>query len=507
MPTLTPKRTVTPAPKEELGTLGLDLFGGQVQMAPDSDLYWPQAYEIFNRIRRSDPEIGGIVRPIFTALGRGVQLEWSAPPDANKDEMKATEYGREVLEDLDGGQTTLVETIASYVPFMGWAWWEELWGLRTKGWTPPDKNDQWESQFDDGLPTIRRYAWRDHSSFEKWHLDEKTGRLLGMVQHDPPSSPITLPINRSLHLTFGDPVSPEGLSPLEAVWRLERMKYGFEVIQSLGFQHAAGYAKFTAAADLSDEDKAYVRMAARAIMLPQEGNFILLPGHIDASIMDSSFASAPALLETIRYYGLVKLQLFTMQWAAIATTAGTGALASHSDSSEMALIIYNSMWQGFANQLDAQMGRRLFSHPAVRAAFPKMVRRPKLKAIPVEKGMPLNLVSQFISQLAPFMPLGPEDLLAIRKQSGFLPQSLPSEPKAQAIPPLPPFYSEGDPGGAPQGPNEADGKTITPDAEADSPQPKVEVDEEDPQLAAYKAAQSLLIELQQMIDEGKVDLY
>jgi len=310
-------------PYEELGTPGLEMWSGFVQQAYEAELYWPAVYKVYNRLRRSDPEIG-IARTAFSMLARGVRLEWEAPDEPSDDDLQAAEYGNTLFEDMEGGPDLLIETVASYVPFMGWGWWEVVAGLRDPKWRPPDSADEWRSSYDDGLPAIRRLAWRDHGSFERWDADDRTGRVRGMVQHDYPNPPVTIPRARSLHLTFGDPVNPEGLSPLEAVYRLERLKYGLEIIQGIGFEHAAGYAKFQSQAALTAEDKSNIAAAARAMLTAQQGNYIRLPGHVSAEIVDSSFAAAPAILEAIRYYGLLKLQVFIMQWAAVATTAGTG---------------------------------------------------------------------------------------------------------------------------------------------------------------------------------------
>ena len=412
-------------PFDEIGTQGLQMWSGFVQEAHDAELYWPYVYPLFNRIRRSDPEIGGIVRPAFAALARGVKLDWETPDDPSSDDKRAQEYAQTLFDDMDGGSELLIETIASYVPFMGWGWWEVVAGVRNPAWRPPDKEDDWRSSYDDGLPAIRRLAWRDHASFERWEADEATGRVMGMVQHDYPNPPVVIPLDRSLHLTFGDPVNPEGLSPLEAVWRLERIKYGLEMVQGMGYEHAAGYAKFQTTAALTAEDKSNITEAARAIMTAQQGNYIRLPGHVTADIMDSGFQVAPAILEAIRYYGLLKLQVFAMQWMSVATTAGAGALAAHSDSSDMALTLYNAMWEGFAHQIDRQLGKRIFNHPLVAARFPGMTKRPKCVAVPVEKTIPLNLLSQFVAQIAPVVPMDDDDMIAIRRKSGFLPESLP----------------------------------------------------------------------------------
>lgn len=414
-----------PRPYEEIGSTGLQVWSGFVQQAHDAELYWPGVYPLFNRIRRSDPEIGGLVRPAFAALARGIQLDWEAPDKPSSDDKKAQEYARTLFEDMEGGPDLLIETIASYVPFMGWGWWEVVAGVRNPAWRPPDKTDDWRSSYDDGLPAIRRLAWRDHASFEQWEADDKTGKVWALRQHDWPNPPVVIPRDRSLHLTFGDPVNPEGLSPLEAIWRLERIKYGLEMIQGIGYEHAAGYAKFTTVAALTTEDKSNIAEAARAIMTAQQGNYIRLPGHVTADIMDSGFTVAPAILEAIRYYGLLKLQVFAMQWMAIASTSGAGTQAAHSDSSEMAMMLYNAMWEGFAHQIDTQLGKRIFNHPLVRERFPGMTKRPRCIAVPVEKTIPLNLLSQFVSQIAPIVPMDDDDFIAIRRKSGFLPETLP----------------------------------------------------------------------------------
>ena len=193
---------------------------------------------------------------------------------------------------------------------MGFGWWEAVPGLRSSTWRG---GDGWVSEYDDGLVGFRRLAWRDHSSFESWKIDDDTGKLSGFVQHDPPNERVTIPLDQSVHIKFGDLDNPEGLSPLEAVWRLERIKYGLEVVQGIGYEHSAGHVKFTAMEELDATAKATIRQAARAILTAQEGNYITeLDGKFTADIMDVPFQAAPAILEAIRYYVLLKLQVYNM---------------------------------------------------------------------------------------------------------------------------------------------------------------------------------------------------
>lgn len=416
----------------EVGTLGLDILDGFVSVAYITDLEWPEVYEEYNRLRRADPEVS-MVRQMFVSLAREVELDWQLPDDPTPDDERAQEYGRQVLDDLEGGASKWLEEVVSYVPFMGWGWWEAPLGIRDPEWRPPSR-DTWRSRYDDGLITVRRFAFRDHSSLLQWWIDENTGRLSGMVQDDPPNPQVTIPLERSLHLTFGDRANPEGLSPLEALWRLERVKYGLEIILGLGYEHAAGYLDVTSEKKkLTEDDKAYIRQMARAIMTAQEGNYAAWPAGFMGEIKDITFQAGVSLLEAIRYYGMLKLQLFNSQWMAMATTADTGAFSAVQDASAMFLSYYNAMMAGFVQQADDQIGKRLFDHPIVKSAFPGMTTRPKLKASQIEKLPDLTQLSSFLNTYLAAFPVDDDDILAIRRKSRVLPERLPD---VEAPPPI-----------------------------------------------------------------------
>ena len=417
---------------QEIGTPGLEIWSGFVNEAYHTDLYWPSVYPLFNRIRRSDPEIS-IARQMFVAFARQLSFNWvPVAEDPTDDDLLAADFGNEAMLDLDGGPGSLLETIVSYVPFMGWGWWEVVPGLRRKGWRAPGTDDPWRSKYDDGLFGIRRLAWRDHSSFSRWEIDEATGRLFGMVQRDEPSPEVTIPIDQSVHLKFGDTVNPEGLSPLEAVWRLERIKFGLEVVQGIGFEHAAGHAKFQAEKELTAEDKIHIKKAARALMTAQEGNYIMLPGHVDADVIDVNFSASRAILEAIKYYGVLKLQVFSMQWAALSATTGTGSFAAKKEDTEMFVLYFNSMMEGFATQTGEQLAPHLFGMNAER--FPQMTAPPKLTISKLDKSIGLEELSRWIKAMKDTgFDLDDRDALWIREKSG-MPEELP-EPDEIEEPP------------------------------------------------------------------------
>jgi hypothetical protein len=407
-----------------MGTTGLDTWTGYIYKAYHQDLYWPGAYEEFNRIRRMDQEIS-IVRQVYDALAHQISFEWEMPDEPTPKDEEVNEFLNTLLGDVEGGQRQFISTVMSHTPFMGWIWFEAVPAVRSLDWRSPD-GDDWESQYDDGRIGFRRLGFRDHGSFEQWILDEGTGRLLGMVQHDPPNDPVDLKIDRAVHLTYGDADNPEGLSPLEAIWRMEKIKYGLEVIFGIGAEHTAGYAKVTTFEELDATGKGVVRQAMRALMTAQEGNYITeIDGKFMVDIMDVPFAAAGHILEAVRYYSMSKLQIYTMAWIAMATTAGTGALAAIKDSSTMFLTVWNSMTNGFAEQTGEHLwkqAKRYNSDLFTGAA------KQKLTATPIEKEIALAEIAQLLPVLQQVLDLGEEDILAIRRllaQANIVSETLP----------------------------------------------------------------------------------
>ncbi|MCC6192044.1 MAG: hypothetical protein IT318_23695 [Anaerolineales bacterium] len=410
---------------EEIGTTGLAAMGGFIQAAYTTELTWPSCYPVYNRLRRADPEVT-IVRQILSAMASRVRLEFRRPQTdiaETDDDRRALAFANSTLADLDGGAENFLDTLVAQVPFMGWGYWEAVPGLRRQNWRPPG-DDAWRSEFDDGLVAYRRLAWRDHSSFMQWDLDDYTGRLRGLVQNDPPNPQRTIPVGRAVHITFGDADNPEGLTPLEALWRLERIKYGLEVVHGIGYEHAAGYLSVTSEKEqLTEIDHANIKRAARYILTAQEGNYAAWPKGLTGELIDVPFAAAPAILEAIRYYGLLKLTLYNMQWVGMSVISGTGSFAALKDSSAMWLVAFNAMLAGFARQIDQQYGKRLFAmNPD---AFPGMTLRPQLHVTEVDKDIDLQELGAFWNNIKDSMPIGDDDYLAVRHKTGFLPEALP----------------------------------------------------------------------------------
>lgn len=417
---------------EEIGTSGLEVWSGYVQMAYNAALYWPTCEPLYSRIWRSDPETA-IVRQLWAALAGKLTLSWELPEtdtEPNDADRRAADFANSTLEDMAGGAGQWLQGAITRVPFYGFGVWERLGGVRRPNWAAPE-DDGWRSQYDDGLVGIRRLAWRDYSAFDHWEIDDRSGRMSGMWQNDPPNPPVMLPVDRLLHITYGDHDNPEGLATMEALWRLERLLYNKEIIQGIGFNHTAGHLSVTV--EEGQVDNSFVNRAARAIMSPQEGNYAAWPKGVNGEILDSAFSAAGDLEVSIQNTRILKLALYGMQFVAISTMSGSGSYAALDDSSSLAMLIFNSIAAGLVQQADDQIGRWLFEHPVNAAAFRGMTRRPRLTVSQVAKDISLTELGQFAQAMAAVMPLGDDDLIAIRTASGILPEELPEEEE----PPMP----------------------------------------------------------------------
>lgn len=418
---------------KEIGSTGLQQWSGIIAEAYNTALQWPGVATDYNRLWRSDPEV---------AVGRNVLQAFSSKASASfvlperddpptDDDKRACEFGNQALEDIQGGFTSWLSSCMVRVPFYGWGWWEAPAGVRSQEWKAPD-GDDWRSSYNDGLVGFRKLAFRHYKSFYSWEWDEANRRLLGMNQLDvynPTGGVVLIPKERSLHVIFGDRENPEGLATLEAMWRLERLKYGLEVIFGIGAEHTAGFLSVTSEKEeLNEKDHAAIRRAAKAIMAAQEGNYAAWPKGITGDLVDVPFAAGNVILDAIRYYSILKLALLNMQWMAMGTLSSFGSYSSSNDASNFFISLFNAMVAGVIKQADEQIGKRLFEFPTNKAAFPGMTRRPELKSTPVQKDIPLAEMGQFLQSVSAIMSLGDDDLIAIRRKSEFLPEQLPEKP-------------------------------------------------------------------------------
>jgi hypothetical protein len=414
---------------KQYGETGIDAYSGFVNQAATAVLTWPTCYPAYNRIYRQFPPVT-IMRTVWENWAGAMSFDVTLPDNKNGRELgKPTDKDKEaqdfyysVLDDM-GQPNNWLKKAMSTIPLFGWGMWEVPYALRQKGWRPPDKSDPWRSQYDDGLVGFRGVQWRDYSSFQQWEM-ELNGRVTGLVQQLPNGGQSKIPLAHCLHLKYGDMDSPEGLATLETIYGLEWAWRGYQNILQIGSEHGAGHVVASVTGtngQLSDDDKAIVAKVARAISSAQQGNYVTETDNVKFRIEDVPFSAAGVLLEIINKIEIQSLQTLGMQWVSMATSSGSGSYAALSDSSEMSLLIANGAATSSVDQWNAQLTKRLFQDiPQNAAHFAGMTRQPMLVVKPLTKQIPLNEVATFVSAMAaiPTMPLGKEDIISIRANSG-----------------------------------------------------------------------------------------
>jgi hypothetical protein len=124
--------------------------------------------------------------------------------------------------------------------------------------------------------------------------------------------------------------------------------YNLEIIFGIGSERSSGYALFKSDQKLTATDKANIKDAARALMAAVEGSYLLLPNHITASIIDVPFSAGATVLDAIRWYGNIKMQVLGIQWMSLSSTSEAGSNAAMFTSANMWLTSFNAQMSGAA---------------------------------------------------------------------------------------------------------------------------------------------------------------
>ena len=424
----------------EIGTSGIEGFGGYFTNAYIAPLQYPTVVPTYQRLWRSDPEMT-VVRNFFSALSGDMELHWMLPQEVGGEEMgeptdddkRYLDFAQSLGNDIKGGFEQWLVSCTTKTPFFGFGLWELPLGLRSEGWESPN-GEEWKSKYNDGLIGLRGINWRDYSSFESWEMDETDTRVVGWNQNAPQVQPVTIPMSNLLHMTYGDPDNVEGLPMLESVYRIEKLLYNYQLVHGIGSERSAGHVKFSVDGKPDADDLAIIRKSARAIMSAQQGSYLTETDKVKAGVMDVPFSAADAIENMIRYLSITKYTLFGMQWVSLSSVSGVGSNAAMADSSDMSLLIFNSMVNSFVEQANGQLANRVLLHPQNVAAFPNATRVPCLKIKPADKTPELPELANFLNVVKDVIQLGDDDAIAIRKATRILPETLPEGETGEALP-------------------------------------------------------------------------
>lgn len=215
----------------ELGTTGLNRFGGYVNEEFLKELLGKKAVKVYREMSTNDSTIGALLFAIKMLIR---QVEWPVLPfsDAPED-LEKSEFLESCRDDMEHTWTDTLTEILTFLAY-GWSYHEIVYKMRL-GEESVDPAHR--SRFSDGLIGWRKLPIRSQESLWEWVFAEN-GDILGMRQSAPPDYAVrTVPMEKAL-LFRSDTTknNPEGMSILRTAYRSWFIKKHIENIEAIGIE-------------------------------------------------------------------------------------------------------------------------------------------------------------------------------------------------------------------------------------------------------------------------------
>jgi len=224
----------------EIGSSGLQRFGGYVQDEWLRELRGPAGVKVLREMRDNDPIVGSV---LFTCkyLSRGAKW-WIEPVSQDTADMEQADFVRAALmTDMSMTWQDTLSEVLSMLPF-GWSYCECVYKRRQGDVVDPAKR----SRFTDGKIGWRKLPLRAQETLQAWDFDIDGG-IRGMTQAAAPLFvPVTVPIEKALLFrTEATKGNPEGRSILRTAYTSWRAKRFIQIAEGIGVERdLTGYPVF-----------------------------------------------------------------------------------------------------------------------------------------------------------------------------------------------------------------------------------------------------------------------
>ena len=212
----------------QVGTVGLERYGGYVYEEFIPDLRLPQNLKIYKEMSSNDATIGGILF-LFESMMK--KLPWFVKPGGDKlVDKTVAKFVKECMDDMEHSwMDFIVEALSMFI--YGWSWHEIVYKIRNSN----------NSKYSDGRIGWAKLPIRSQNSWNGWVYDENDpDKLIGMEQIDnnrPGSTPVVIPYEKSLLFKTKEyRNSPEGMSLLRTAYRAWYFKKKIEEIEGIGIE-------------------------------------------------------------------------------------------------------------------------------------------------------------------------------------------------------------------------------------------------------------------------------
>ncbi len=395
----------------EIGTSGLRRYAGMVDEEFDPKLKGRRGVQVFETMRRNDPDVGAILLAIKQSL---LSIEWMVERggDSPADE-EAAQFLESCLEDMSHSWKDMISDACTMFPF-GWAYLEEVYKLRQG---PAPGGDKPESEHNDGRIGWRKIVLRGQQSLDRWEFDPNGG-IKGMWQRPINGAPVFIPIEKALLFrTDKENNNPEGISLLRNAYRPWFLKSTLEEVEAIGVERdLTGMPVVKLPMGASDEDMtSALNIIARIKTDDQSGVVLPRTGEGEHQAWGFELIQSPGAgkVDTDKLYSRYSIAIARSVLAQF-LTLGQGRVGSFALSRDMRDLFHLALkgyLDGIAETLNNFAVKRLF-----RLNDFKIEKLPKL--VPGRMGQrDITILVDAVSKLATMgMPMMPEDWNFIRQE-------------------------------------------------------------------------------------------
>lgn len=219
----------------EIGYTGLKVFDGISQEELNKELRFPESIKTYKKMNQH-PAVAAPLT-LYNSMVSKAKFRVLPPKDATADELDKTEKVNQMLTDMEIPLEDVIVDAMSMATF-GFSCFEKVYRRRTKSAG---------SMYDDGVIGIRKLAFRNQESIEKFVFSGDGNEVIGLEQDlsglsDPygryrsrVDTRIFIPRNKFLLFNLGRNRSdPYGTSPLRDVYLHWKMLTYFEELEAAG---------------------------------------------------------------------------------------------------------------------------------------------------------------------------------------------------------------------------------------------------------------------------------
>jgi hypothetical protein len=222
-----PNRT---SPYQELGVTGLKRWSGYVDEEFLPALRGRKAIQIFKEMSENDAIVGSLLFSIDMLIRA---VDWHVQPaSSSQPDQMAAQFVESCMKDMSHTWDELVSEILSMLVY-GWSWHEVVYKKRAG----PNRNQELNSNYDDGLIGWRKIPIRAQETWLQWVFDD-SGETTALVQLAPPTYQRTvIPRSKSLLFRYSTAKNnPEGRSILRNSYRSWYFKKRLEEFEGIGIE-------------------------------------------------------------------------------------------------------------------------------------------------------------------------------------------------------------------------------------------------------------------------------